>query len=209
MTKDDVAAATSPPPAEQTGGGQIPDQADQGTQQRQAYSMTRSQGRPRPSISKGARPEDGDPQDLNPLEELPPQQRGRSGRGELGELLPGNAAHSSMHLRTARTPRARAEPGPSPPQADCVPDEPSADQVDESDLRAAAQVTPLTHPPPIYRTLHRIRRRLITALAFQANQSRAQNPVALPRPRTACRTLAYCRSLLDQRSWTLPSTACG
>jgi hypothetical protein len=135
MTKDDVAAATLLPPAEQTGGGQIPDQADQGTQQRQVYGAksrpaqtqslkggtSRGRGSPKSQPAKGAAGST-----------RKPKRERRAGRAAAGQGSP------QQHAREDST-DARAEPGPSPPQADRVSDESSADQVDKSDLRAAAK----------------------------------------------------------------------
>ena len=137
MTKDDVAAATSPPPAEQTGGGQFPDQADQGTQQRRAYD---AQSRPaqtqyfKGGTSRGRGSPKAQPARKAAGSKKPKQER-KAERAAAGQRSP------QQHALEDRT-DARAEPGPSPPQVGRVSDDPSADQVDKSDLRAAAQVAP-------------------------------------------------------------------
>ena len=143
MTKDDVAAATSPPPAEQTGGGQIPDQADQGTQQRRAYD---AQSRPaqtqtfKGGTSRGRGSPKSQPARKAAGSTKKSKQERKAERAAAGQRSP------QQHALEDRT-DARAEPGPSPPQVGRVSDDPSADQVDKSDLKAAAQVTPPTHPP--------------------------------------------------------------
>ena len=149
MTKDDVAAATSPPPAEQTGGGQIPDQADQGTQQRQAYGAQSRQAqtqRLKGGTSRGRGSPKSQPARGAAGSTRKPKWERRAGRAAAGQGSP------QQHALEDRT-DARAEPGPSPPQVGRVSDNPSADQVDKSDLRAAAQVTPPT-PPLIYTVLY-------------------------------------------------------
>ena len=169
MTKDDVAAATSPPPAEQTGGGQISDQADQGTQQRRAYD---AQSRPaqtqyfKGGTSRGRGSPKTQPARKAAGSKKPKQER-KAERAAAGQRSP------QQHALEDRT-DARAEPGPSPPQVGRVSDDPSADQVDKSDLRAAAQVTPPTHPPSYipYSTPHQA--------AVKNSPGLSDQPVAAP-----------------------------